>query len=196
MSRLQTLLSNSTCAATAWGLASTARRAASRREPPELQGRRVIRRRQGLPCRRTPCPPRSRRRRQGLTLVHFSAQSEPFLTQEHTLSTPCPPLAPREHSVNTPLTHPLFHTKALTLSRKVDECKPLGVGRAERRHGGSAPRGAGLAADHAARRGPRQRGGCRGGGQHPGQGLALVHFSAQRKRFLCVWGLFRMCGLF
>jgi len=48
-----------------------------------------------------------RRRRQGLTLVHFSAQLEPFLTQQHTLLTPkycftCP-----KRPLKNPRTHPL-----------------------------------------------------------------------------------------
>ena len=40
--------------------------------------------------------------RQGLTLVHFSAQLEPFLTQQHTLNTPNAPY----HPLNTPETTP------------------------------------------------------------------------------------------
>ena len=39
---------------------------------------------------------------QGLTLVHYSAQFEPFLTQEHTLHTPDTPY----HPLNTPETTP------------------------------------------------------------------------------------------
>ena len=33
-------------------------------------------------------------------LVYFSAQSEPFLTQNHTLNTPGCPLAPLKHPLN------------------------------------------------------------------------------------------------
>jgi hypothetical protein len=39
---------------------------------------------------------------QGLTLVHFSAQLEPFLTQKHTLNTPDAP----HHPLSTPETTP------------------------------------------------------------------------------------------
>jgi len=39
---------------------------------------------------------------QGLTLVHYSAQNEPFLTQKHTLNTPNTPY----HPLNTPETTP------------------------------------------------------------------------------------------
>ena len=51
----------------------------------------------------------------GVTLVHNSAQLEPFLTQKHTLSTPNTPY----HPLNTPkqfLTVPLVTQKALKLS--------------------------------------------------------------------------------
>jgi hypothetical protein len=40
--------------------------------------------------------------RQGLTLVHFSAQPEPFLPQKQ-------PLKPAEHPLNNHQTHPLSH---------------------------------------------------------------------------------------
>ena len=40
--------------------------------------------------------------RQGLTLVHYSAQLEPFLTQKHTLNSPDTPY----HPLNTPETTP------------------------------------------------------------------------------------------
>ncbi len=40
--------------------------------------------------------------RQGLTLVHYSAQLEPFLTQKHTLNTRNTPY----HSLDTPETTP------------------------------------------------------------------------------------------
>ena len=58
---------------------------------------------------------------QGLTLVHFSAQLEPILTQKHTLNTPSYCLRPPTQ----PLSAPPIPQKALMLSRKVDECKPL-----------------------------------------------------------------------
>jgi len=51
----------------------------------------------------------------GLTLVHFSAQLESFLTQKHTLNTPQTPC----HHLNTPkqpLSAPLVTRKALILS--------------------------------------------------------------------------------
>jgi len=60
----------------------------------------------------------------GATLVHFSAQPEPILTQ-NAPSTPSnspqdPPNTPK-HSLRAP---PIPHN-ALTLSRKVEECEPL-----------------------------------------------------------------------
>jgi len=65
---------------------------------------------------------------QGLTLVHFSAQPEPYLTRNATCT---PPNTPR-HLLNTrkttpkqSLNAPPIPQKALTLSRKVHECKPL-----------------------------------------------------------------------
>jgi hypothetical protein len=65
---------------------------------------------------------------QGLTLVHFSAQLEPCLTQENTL-----------HTLNTPSTRatqplrapPIPH-KALKFSCQMDECKPLPWGSTRR----------------------------------------------------------------
>ena len=39
---------------------------------------------------------------QGLTLFHFSAQPEPFLSQNYTLNTPSHPPTPRKHPLNTP----------------------------------------------------------------------------------------------
>jgi hypothetical protein len=39
---------------------------------------------------------------QGLTLVHSSAQPQPFMTQPHHLSTPQYPLTPRKRPLNTP----------------------------------------------------------------------------------------------
>jgi len=40
--------------------------------------------------------------RQGLTLVHFSAQPKPCLTQTHTLHTPTRPLTPPKQPLNAP----------------------------------------------------------------------------------------------
>ena len=40
--------------------------------------------------------------RQGLTLVHCSAQLEPFLTQNHTLVTANIPYHPHKHPRNNP----------------------------------------------------------------------------------------------
>ena len=59
-----------------------------------------------------------------LTLVHFSAQPEPFLTQ-NTLGTPLLPsdisLTPRKQPLHaSPISH-----KAVMVSQKLDECKPL-----------------------------------------------------------------------
>ena len=65
---------------------------------------------------------------QGLTLVHYSAQLEPFLAPKHTLNTldtPYQPLNTPETSPKQPLTAPPVPWNALKLSRKVDECKPL-----------------------------------------------------------------------
>jgi hypothetical protein len=53
---------------------------------------------------------------QGLTLAHFATQLEPYLTRKNTLYTLNTPNAPR------------IPQKALTLSRKVNECKPRAVG--------------------------------------------------------------------
>jgi len=47
--------------------------------------------------------------KQGLTLVHFSAQPEPFLTQ----NTPEYPLTPLENPPNTPCVQLLTHSKRL-----------------------------------------------------------------------------------
>ena len=49
--------------------------------------------------------------RQGLTLVHFSAQPEPFLPRKHPLTPPDTPWTLSEHPVNNPLPHPLSHEK-------------------------------------------------------------------------------------
>jgi hypothetical protein len=48
---------------------------------------------------------------QGLTLVHFSPQLEPCLTQENTLHTLNIPLQPLNTGYTTPYVHPLSHTK-------------------------------------------------------------------------------------
>jgi len=68
-------------------------------------------------------------RRQGLTLAHLSAQPQPFLSlktyPEHPLIPPRTPYTPPKQPLNVPP----IPQKALTLRRKVDECKPL--------HGGS-----------------------------------------------------------
>ena len=70
---------------------------------------------------------RRQRRRQGLTLVHFSAQPEPFLTHKYTLTTPYYSLKPPERLLITPKRNPIPQ-EALTLKRKLDKCKPLGGG--------------------------------------------------------------------
>jgi hypothetical protein len=49
--------------------------------------------------------------RQGLTLVHFSAQLEPCVTQENTLHTLKHPPAPPYHGLHNPYAHPLSHKK-------------------------------------------------------------------------------------
>jgi len=61
---------------------------------------------------------------QGLTLVNFSAQLEPFLTQ----NTPRTPPNTPQHSLTLPkqpIYAPHIPQEALTLSRTVDECKTL-----------------------------------------------------------------------
>jgi len=80
----------------------------------------------------------------GLTLVHFSAQLEPCLSQENTLHT----LNTRLTRDTQPLRAPSIPCEALKLSWKVDRCKPLpapwrwrGVPRRRRRR---APRRRGL----------------------------------------------------
>jgi len=73
--------------------------------------------------------------RQGLTLVHYSAQLEPFLTQKRTLHTPNTPCHPLNNPSTPPkqhLTAPPVTQKALKLSLKVDECKPLHSGGRDR----------------------------------------------------------------
>jgi hypothetical protein len=50
--------------------------------------------------------------RQGLTLVHFSAQPKPCLPQTRTLNTPQHPLTPLKQTLNAPP----IPQKALTLS--------------------------------------------------------------------------------
>jgi len=56
--------------------------------------------------------PRRQRQRQGLTLVHFSAQLEPFLS----------------------LKLPMYPSRVLRLSRKVNECKSLASGSGSSQH--------------------------------------------------------------
>ena len=68
----------------------------------------------------------SRAGTQGLTLVHSSAQLEPFLKQKHTLNTPIPP-STSKISPKRPQTAPPVTKKAIKLSCRVDECKPLPV---------------------------------------------------------------------
>ena len=58
-------------------------------------------------------------RGQGLTLVHFSAQPKPFWSH--------PPLSPCLIDWGK-IMQPTYPTNVLTLSREVDECKPLPVG--------------------------------------------------------------------
>jgi len=68
------------------------------------------------------------RGRQGLTLVHFSAQPEPYLTRNAPCTPQTPPDTCQTPAKTTPtqsLNAPPIPQKALTLSRKVDECKPL-----------------------------------------------------------------------
>jgi len=119
---------------------------------------------------------------QGLTLVHFSAQPEPYLTRNATLYTPNTPrhlLNTRKITPEQSLNAPPIPQKALTLRRKVDECKPLGPGWRGRP---LLPR---LAVAAAASR-PAVAAAA-------GQGLTLVHFSAQLKRILWDRGAFRRC---
>jgi hypothetical protein len=75
----------------------------------------------------------SRSADQGLPLVHFSVQPEPFLTQ----NTPYTPRNTPIHHLNTPSLIRQCTTcpteSAHTLSRKVDECKPLPPTRTPRR---------------------------------------------------------------
>jgi len=69
--------------------------------------------------------------RQGLTLVHFQAQPEPYLTRNTPFKPPTPPSTPR-HLLNTRkitpqqiLNAPPIPQKALKLSWKESECEPL-----------------------------------------------------------------------
>jgi hypothetical protein len=50
---------------------------------------------------------------QGLTLVPFSAQPEPFLKRKHILHIPSYPLIPHKQPLNNPQTRPLSHRKRL-----------------------------------------------------------------------------------
>jgi len=81
---------------------------------------------------------------QGLTLVHFSAQPKPFWS--HLPVSPC--LIDWGN-----IMHPTYPTQCATLSRKVDDCKPLAWGCCGR---GARP-------------------------ARPRQGLTIVHFSAQHE---------------
>jgi hypothetical protein len=90
--------------------------------------------------------------RQGLTLVHFSAQLEPCLTQQNTLHILNTPY----HLLNTGYTTPTrtpYPIQSAQVEPKVDECKPLFKGPVEFR---------------AVSKGPSDR-----------QGLTLAHFSVQ-----------------
>jgi len=51
--------------------------------------------------------------RQGLSLVHFSAQPEPFLTQNTSSPSPNTPQTPPKHPLYFPYMHPLSHSKRL-----------------------------------------------------------------------------------
>ena len=66
----------------------------------------------------------------GLTLVHLSAQLEPCLTTKNALHTRTPPNTPSTRATQ-PQRAPPIPNKPLTLSQKVDECKPLAPGRDE-----------------------------------------------------------------
>jgi hypothetical protein len=52
--------------------------------------------------------------RQGLTLVHYLAQLEPFLTQKQTLNTPNTPYHPLNTPEITPSLYPLSHRRRLS----------------------------------------------------------------------------------
>ena len=52
--------------------------------------------------------------RQGLTLVHFSAQPELFLTQNTAYTSPNTPYIPPTHPLNNPYMHPLSYRKRLS----------------------------------------------------------------------------------
>jgi len=54
---------------------------------------------------------------QGLTLVHYSAQLEPFLTQKHTLNTPTTPYHPLHSPETTPKCNPC-HTEGAKVELK------------------------------------------------------------------------------
>ena len=57
------------------------------------------------------CYTNAKNYRQGLTLVHFSAQLEPCLTQKSALHTPHTSEHPLHTGYTTPYVHPLSHTK-------------------------------------------------------------------------------------
>ena len=50
---------------------------------------------------------------QGLTLVHYSAQPQPLLSQTHTQITPYYSLTSPKHPLNNLATRPLSHRKRL-----------------------------------------------------------------------------------
>jgi hypothetical protein len=60
---------------------------------------------------------------QRLTLVHFTAQLEPCLSQENTLHTQHP-LPPPEHGLHNPYAHPLSHTKRSSCAEKWTSVSP------------------------------------------------------------------------
>jgi len=51
---------------------------------------------------------------EGLTLVHVSAQLEPFLTQNTPEGPPKNPVTPPTHPLKNPYMHPLSHSKRLS----------------------------------------------------------------------------------
>jgi hypothetical protein len=72
------------------------------------------------------CPPSRSRSRQGLTLVHFSAAPKPFWSHL--------PVSPCLLDWGKMTTHQRIQQNVLTLSRNLDECKPLAAGRSASDH--------------------------------------------------------------
>ena len=70
------------------------------------------------------------------TLYHFSLNLSPFSHTTHTLHTSSPGPPPKHPLNASPIPH-----KALTLSREVDECKPLQGGERHAPGGGGRARG-------------------------------------------------------